>query len=308
MIEIPELTDEDLMENMSGGKDKKKVEEKEKNDEKNIGEKEKGDKEKGELPYNVYLNKYFELKNQYETKLEKTQKRGESENEKKCIHCGKSGGTLFSNKNNRYTAVCGAENPCKLRIELYRGFFMNSLNILYDYNRILEESKQNIIRLQNDEIFHFEIKDNLKLKYEKEKVQYETVTELFTDLKKCLYDNREIKDKIQEKVERINEVVIEIRSSIGDYKKSLDTVHMQNAISQQTNVLLPLLEELRNLKYEVTEESVRGVALTNRYLKGGEEVVERRLTEISTLVQRELSLDKEEINLKEPPSVIHWIR
>ena len=39
--------------------------------------------------------------------------------EKKCIQCGKSGGTLFSNENYIYSAKCNAvDKKCSLNIEI----------------------------------------------------------------------------------------------------------------------------------------------------------------------------------------------
>jgi hypothetical protein len=121
--------------------------------------------------YYEYLNMYFSYKNKYDTQ----------KGQKKCIKCKKNGGTIFSNKNNRYVAVCGAEKPCSLHLELYRGFFSNNLDTLYQYLQILEASKETIIMLQNNEIFHFSTDKEVKEKYEDEKKHYETVTNLFLD-------------------------------------------------------------------------------------------------------------------------------
>jgi hypothetical protein len=71
--------------------------------------------------------------------------------------------------------------------------------------------------------------------------------------------------------------------------------------------LLPLLEELRHLKYEIVEEDIKEIKKTNKYMKAGEMVVEKRFVSQSILVEREVALDKEEINLKEPPAVIKWV-
>lgn len=265
-----------------------------------------------EKDYKIYLDRYFEIKNKYEEKQRKRNKKtGKKEkaekmdNKNKCIKCQNSGGVIFSNSNNRYTAVCGAEQPCKLHIELYRGFFFNSTNLLYDYIKILEQSKETIIMLQNNDLFHFE-QDKLKKKYEDEKKQYETLTHLFTDLEKCLYNNQEIKDKIKAKIDDINKVIIEIRSTIQDYKKTKKEEYIQNAMEHQKNNLLPLLDELRSLKYEIVETDINQRTKTNRYLKGKEEIVEKRDVMESILIEREVSLDKMEMNLKEPPAVVKW--
>jgi hypothetical protein len=264
------------------------------------------EKSSSERDYKTYLNKYFEIKNTYDETQKKIKSKGKKAVPIQCLQCGQRGGTLFSNKNNRYSALCGAEQSCGLHLELYRGFFLNSTNVLYDYMNVLELSKEIIIILQNNDVYHY-AKDELKKKYETEKTHYETVTNLFMDLQKCLYDNAEIKEKTKEKINSINKAVVDIRSTVEDFKKSKNTEFIQNAIENQINVLLPLLEELRHLKYEIVEEDIKEIKKTNKYMKAGEMVVEKRFVSQSILVEREVALDKEEINLKEPPAVIKWV-
>jgi len=254
--------------------------------------------------YNDYLDRYFELKQKYDAKLNKQKKQKGAF--PLCVQCGKKGGTFFSNKNNRYTAVCKATPPCKLHIELYRGFFSNSTNLLYQYLALLEESKENIIRIQNNEMFHYS-QNELKKKYENEKTHFETVTQLFSDLKKCLYENEELKEKTKETIAKINQNIIEIRSNIADYTQSEDMKFIENAMQQQKNVLLPLLDELQHLRFEIIEADVSKVSLTKTYLREGVEIVEKRDSMMSVLVEREVALHKEEINVKEPPAVVHWV-
>jgi hypothetical protein len=266
--------------------------------------------EKGELDYVVYLNRYFELKSKYDEKNAKKTKKDKKQKHlvKKCIQCGQSGGTLFSQTNNRFKAICQADSPCDLHIELYRGFFVDSTRLLYDYRAILETSKENIICMQNNDIFHYNT-DTLadKKKYEKEKAQYETVNQLSTDLYKCLYENDEIEKKRQEKQEAIQKVLIEIRSLIQDYKDSHHSEYIESAIQLHKNTLILLTDELRGLQYEVIEEDIHKRTLTNRYMREEEEIVEKRDSMQSVLVQREVGLKKTEINLKEPPAVVKWI-
>jgi len=246
--------------------------------------------------YYEYLNMYFSYKNKYDTQ----------KGQKKCIKCKKNGGTIFSNKNNRYVAVCGAEKPCSLHLELYRGFFSNNLDTLYQYVQILEASKETIIMLQNNEIFHFSTDKEVKEKYEDEKKHYETVTNLFLDLEKCIYKNDEIKEKIKSTTEKINQTIVDIRSSMMDYQKKQSGDDIQLAIHQQINGLLPALEELRKLKYEVVQVLIEKVKKTTKYKREGEDLVESRDVVQSILFQKEVCFEKDEVNLKEDPAVIKW--
>ena len=85
------------------------------------------------------ITDYYKLKQKYENKIAIEKKKilendslTSKEKHKKflqikktCINCKKSGGTIFSNNNNNISAVCGAINPCKLNIQINRGYFFN---------------------------------------------------------------------------------------------------------------------------------------------------------------------------------------
>ena len=81
------------------------------------------------------LNAYFRLKQKYEKKLddekqsiiknsdltprEKRQKY--QQNRVRCVNCRQTGGTIFSQKRNVYSAVCGnTTKPCNLKINIVR--------------------------------------------------------------------------------------------------------------------------------------------------------------------------------------------
>jgi hypothetical protein len=231
----------------------------------------------------------------------------EDERRENVFNVKKKGGTIFSQKDNRYKAVCGAETPCSLHIELYRGYFAKSISLLEDYTRLLEKSKENIIRLQHGELFHFQSLDKVKRTFEDEKAYYETLTNLFTDLEKCIFHNDDIDETLRETIEQLNRVIIEIRTLISDFISGNDKSMLELAMKQQIEQLIPLTEQLRQLRYEVTEEDVGILVKTMEYMREGKMVVEKRNSDVSTFIQRVVSLEKEEINLKEDPKVVKWV-
>lgn len=247
--------------------------------------------------YLEYLDKYFKLKNKYMKSI----KKGKS----KCIKCGENGGTLFSSKNNKYTAFCNASNPCGLHLELYRGDFILSMNALYDYKEILEKSKDYIIMLHNDEKFGYSIIDNIRDDFENEKKQYDIVMELFTDLHKCLWDNEEIEKNIIEKSNEINNLIIQWFENVNNYKKTLNIEYLVS-IQSIVNDLYPKIIELRKLKYEIFEVEKKTITQSIIHVNDDKESIIKRHTILSSLIQRKVSLDNEEINIKENPAVVKW--
>ena len=87
--------------------------------------------------YYENLDKYFKLKREYEEKYEKAKnkyiknpkldkeekRRKVKMIKKKCVKCNGVGGTIFSIENGHYKAVCNAEQPCNLNIDIKRGRF-----------------------------------------------------------------------------------------------------------------------------------------------------------------------------------------
>lgn len=101
---------------------------------------------------NGAIDHYYKLKQSYEDKLRKQkfkilrntnlsvkEKRLQwMQEKKKCIICKKNGGTIFKNKNNILSAICGSKNPCKLNININKGYYTN---IRSDYLNLYQEIK-----------------------------------------------------------------------------------------------------------------------------------------------------------------------
>ena len=90
--------------------------------------------------FNEALNRYYILKSKYELTinkevvkliknkiLTKTAKQEKFKQlKKKCIICGKEGGTIFNQEGNILIAKCGnLVNPCKLDIQLQKAKYIN---------------------------------------------------------------------------------------------------------------------------------------------------------------------------------------
>jgi hypothetical protein len=203
------------------------------------------------------LNKYFRFKSKYEENQFKKQKKTSDSGETKksvnlCVKCKKPGGTLFSLKKNTYTALCKAVPPCDLQMKIYRGYNNYSWDLLYKYREILEDSKNTIQILKNNIEFQY-VTDNetIRSKFQEENTHYEATLKLFDELFAELYDlNRE--EKRKEKTRQVLIILNEMNDLLNECKLKT-TGSINDIIEKQIVNLIPMMEELRQVKYQIME-------------------------------------------------------
>ena len=115
------------------------------------------------------MKHYYKLKQQYDNILQKqklkiinneTLSKKEKRDrfiriQRKCINCKKSGGTIFTNINDRLKAICGSTEPCNLNIELFKSKFTDSREELRLYLSDLDKNKTIIIMTKLDFLFGY---------------------------------------------------------------------------------------------------------------------------------------------------------
>lgn len=138
-----------------------------------------------------YVDNFYSMKNDYETKKEISINRKKeemitkgkprhkivkaiSEMKHKCVNCSRQVNMYFSTKNNKLVAKCGSkESPCNLNISINKGKY-------YPYEKILkgtldvkglkndiDEHKLSIIKMKLDMVFEFENIPNTLRKFNK---------------------------------------------------------------------------------------------------------------------------------------------
>ena len=241
------------------------------------------------------LDEYFKLKRKYETKWNNSKKValmkapnkkmgiGLVKNlEKKCIQCGKAGGTLFSNENYIYSAKCNAvDKKCSLNIQIKMGMYMDNEDWKNITTNNIEDIKNNIIinklnllfDLENEDVViaEFEnLKEELKkeitnLKFYKKQIQQ---LNIFNEIKKedekeddeeGEKDGDSPENKIIFKKDKIDQLDIKLYENINLLKENLKNyrnsgnvkkVNLKTAIDIYISNILPYLEQKRNLEYE----------------------------------------------------------
>jgi hypothetical protein len=266
------------------------------------------------IDYLEALNVYFMLKKNYEESVTsakrdaflsaKTRAAGKRKIalvKPKCINCRKPGGTIFENKDDKYTAVCGVKelyNKCNLNIQLYRGHFSDEESLLYIFKKGVDEIKEKIVRQKLDTLFDY-VSDKVSAeRFKKEVENYNFETSVYNEILQSYnekYYSKPRQDAINEKMVEINKLIEQYNSIIDDYKNNSENMELlRDAIRLQMRSITPEMENLRRLKHELIEVDVVVNTIGNVYdIK-------------STLVQRKVTLANVDVTLEEPPRVVKF--
>ena len=223
----------------------------------NINEDEEDEEDEDEK-YNKAFEQYLSMKNNY--------MRGQG---RKCVKCGNQLGTVFEFKDGKYIARCGnISKPCKLNIELQRGFFVTKDEYrkerLKKYNAIAND----IIQLKLDYLFHFKSESIMVDEFEKLKTQlqkYSDTSDVITE--RDNFEKEIIAQEISSYKEDIKELKTRIQHNIQEYRLNTNNKsYIRNIIGIYKEELLPLIEQHRKEIYEyVSMEKVDKTQV--RYIK-----------------------------------------
>ena len=118
------------------------------------------------------LNEYYRYKHDYDERYEEhkkaikeldnvtlPQKRAkimQLKRNRKCVACGQSGGTHFTNEDGVLRAQCGNRSqPCSLRIEIVKGKFMSLEELANESLHAADVLKDHIIKTKLDLLFNY---------------------------------------------------------------------------------------------------------------------------------------------------------
>lgn len=222
--------------------------------------------------------KDFEKKNPDASSKEKKANIDKYKKNMKCLKCGKTGGTIF-NSIDGFNAKCGnIDNPCDLKIKIQKPtvidipdqleYMRKEINI---QKRMITEYKLDLLfGLDDEEVILTEFqnnKENLEklLSFASEMKEYydrktkmiegqqfhpDTGKELLgSDIKTKVYVSREV--QLDNKQKEFNQLVSVFKRDIKKYQQSGENSILNDAIITYKNVIIPLQNEIRHLKYQV---------------------------------------------------------
>ena len=220
--------------------------------------------------YNEALNDYFKLKKKYEDEINDAKKQITKKelNKKiafkkklairpKCVHCKRPVGTLFSSKERKFIAICGDRtNPCTLNIEIYRGGNMNIDYLLDLFKEDINNLKENIIQQKLDTLLNYVSEQQSVSLFKKELKAYNGDSLIYKEIQdryNSLYDNDDKRVLISQKNEELFGLIEKSRGYIEEYKKTNINEFLKLSIETNIKEIMPLVENIRLLKNEVTE-------------------------------------------------------
>jgi uncharacterized protein YbgA (DUF1722 family) len=230
------------------------------------------------ITINDALNEFYKLKESYEkTYYDKfispiVKSKTKSNKEKRveysklpkpeCINCKRNVGTLFSVKYNfneyikLFTIKCGdIKEPCPLNISFNyadRQTFDFNINI---QQKSLNNIKKNIIIEKNNTIFNYINETEALTIFNKLTEELKNVSELlgYAIEKNILKNNNPAKHELLKKKEdefnRTN--LMHFKKLLNDYNNTNRDETLLDAVKYYKNEMIPLLNEIQNLKYEV---------------------------------------------------------
>jgi hypothetical protein len=221
------------------------------------------------------LNEYFKLKFNYETQnminkkkimnnstLSNKEKRSEYLKLKpKCINCKRPGGTKFNTiflpdtdtgeGYRQHSAICGIiSDPCNLNIKIQIGKVELLPIVLNSIQKLITDEKNIIIDDKNKLLFGYLTTEEALTRFENNSIGDITSTyELYLEEYNSIVDNDSKKQEINESITNSYIQIYQIKECI---KKMNDTDNVQfahDAVSIYNTTLIPLLNKIRELKY-----------------------------------------------------------
>jgi hypothetical protein len=239
------------------------------------------------------LNKYMELKHQYETSVRQYRKRHEERMEKQrrqeknpaatsgsgskkqkritdrvavppppfppCLHCRRNVGMKFSKKGRTYLAVCGDTSaPCVFHMELESAVWTPPILVESDETRrAWQTSKERLMAHKMDTLFRY-ISDAASAEKFKPLLDDYLVNnehmQHVTDRYAGVYNNPLRAELIRRKTDAIHATMKSIRVYLAEYERDpTNRGPLILAIRTIKDDLLPAQLSLRQAKYEITE-------------------------------------------------------
>jgi hypothetical protein len=214
------------------------------------------------------LNEYYKLKNKYETKkqsqintilkddkLSMKQKQEKFRKLKiKCINCGRNVGTVFKSEDGVLTSTCGDnKSPCLLNIKINRGKFLNLEELIDVFQTGVDELKEEIITTKLDLLFGYEQEATTLTKFNKLKEELTQDLEAVMEYKTqfiSIVSNLDNKSELSTKMTIFYNKINLIKSTIDEFNETGQIQLIKDMISTYQEEFVPLLEELRDLKYQ----------------------------------------------------------
>lgn len=213
------------------------------------------------------LNEYYGYKHRYDSKFEEdknavkqsdtltlSQKRAKImriKRNRKCVACGQSGGTHFTNEDGVLRAQCGNRSqPCSLRIEIVKGRFMSLEELANASLRTADALKDQIIKTKLDLLFNYSTEEEALRQFEKDRAALDQALEIYGGFRQKYLDvvrNAERRDEADALTVQFYAAVQQFKDMLASQQESSGSV--RDAVAHYVGIIEPLNRKIMDAKY-----------------------------------------------------------
>ena len=219
------------------------------------------------------LNEYYGYKHRYDNKFEEDknavknsdtlnlqQKRAKImriKRNRKCVACGQSGGTHFTNEDGVLRAQCGNRSqPCSLSIEIVKGKFMSLEALANESLRTADVLKDQIIKTKLDLLFNYTTEEEALRQFETDRAALNQALELYGGFRQKYLDvvrNAERREEVDALTAEFYAAVQEFRDMVhppgSGSGSGQDSSFVRDAVAHYVDKIEPLNRALMEKKY-----------------------------------------------------------
>ena len=173
----------------------------------------------------------------------------------KCVNCGKTGGTIFEERNGTLKAVCGSKTPCDLNINLKRKLYDNMRELEQKNNKRSESLKMLIIMTKLDYLFGLiSSKDEIVDKFNTYKSELSQISESqliihkrYGDIISGIHREPLLNDANLDLINEIDELKKTYQEYLQDPAHS--SAYLTSMVEKYLTTIKPLVEKIRDMNY-----------------------------------------------------------
>ena len=219
-----------------------------------------------EEQYNNAIERYYALKHAYELSYKKRKSKIKNKDisleekkqalaklKMKCIHCKKSGGTIFTNENGILKATCGhIENPCQLHIEIKKAVWSNLPATIQYMHTQINNIKLEIIKTKLNLLFGLENETETIVKFEKLKKYFDDFYARLISLEeslKTLHNWKERKERLKENKLQLYLLNEQFSNTIKEFQETGRPALLRDAMQIYIEQILAIEKSIEEDKY-----------------------------------------------------------
>lgn len=200
--------------------------------------------------YKAALLGFFQTRKAYETKAAKSK----SGKRPPCPGCERTGGVVFSSRNQKHRAYCGNSPPCDWHITVSRGEFHPVREVMAGHVQNLETTRDHIIRQKMDTLFEYITEEKSAELFELQMGYYRDVSKLaeqYTGRWNAAFWN-------EAKAEVVHQKKKQVQALLAEADAAVKQKNWAEAVRIQVDQVAPIARYIQSLQYESSSSEMFG--------------------------------------------------